>query len=140
MAGPFLGIGRWKCIMIANVFVIVGAGLTLTPYWYPFLIGRFLYGVATGGFSCFCPKYISEVAPTEVKGPAGALSQICICFGIVVPSTLRMVFNISTDMPYDLDKSHLLVYILFAIPIVLALLQVILMVTVFRYDTPNMLK
>ena len=85
-------------------------------------------------------KIHPEVAPTEVKGPAGALSQICICFGIVVPSTLRMVFNISTDMPYDLDKSHLLVYILFAIPIVLALLQVILMVTVFRYDTPNMLK
>jgi len=104
MAGPFLGIGRWKCIMISNLFVIVGAGLTLTGYWIPFLIGRFLYGVATGGFSCFCPKFIAEVAPTEVKGPAGALSQICICFGIVVPSTLRMVFNISTEKPYDVDK------------------------------------
>lgn len=126
--------------MIANVFVIVGAGLTLTPYVIPFYIGRGLYGIATGGFSCFCPKFIAEVAPTEVKGPAGALSQICICFGIVVPSTLRMLFNVSTDEPYDLDKSQMVVYVLFAIPIVFGVLQILLMVTVFKYDTPNMLK
>lgn len=39
-----------------------------------------------------------------------------------------------------MDKSHLVVYILFAIPVALAILQVILMVLIFRYDTPNMLK
>jgi len=37
-------------------------------------IGRFIYGVSVGAFSVFCPKYIAEVSPIEVKGPAGALT------------------------------------------------------------------
>jgi len=38
----------------------------------------------------FCPKYISETAPTEIKGPAGALSQICITFGILIALTIGL--------------------------------------------------
>jgi MFS family permease len=60
--------------MLTNVFVMVGAAMTLVDNWPIFLMGRFLYGVACGGFSVFCPKYISEVAPIELKGPAGGLT------------------------------------------------------------------
>jgi len=38
------------------------------------IIGRFLYGLASGAFSVFCPKYISETSPIEVKGQAGSLT------------------------------------------------------------------
>jgi MFS family permease len=83
--------------MLTNVFVMAGAGLTLFSNFPVFLAGRFLYGVACGGFSVFCPKYISEVAPVEVKGPAGCLTQICITFGIIVPFTLGLVYEGKTD-------------------------------------------
>jgi len=57
-----------------NLFVIVGAALTLVNNYTIFIVGRAFYGIACGGFSVFCPKYISEVSPSEVKGPAGCLS------------------------------------------------------------------
>jgi len=48
--------------------------LTLVDNYTVFVVGRAFYGIACGGFSVFCPKYISEVSPSEVKGPAGCLS------------------------------------------------------------------
>jgi MFS family permease len=92
-SGPLLGMGRWKCVLLTNIFVIVGAGMTLIDDWTIFLIGRFLYGAACGGFSVFCPKYISEVAPIELKGPAGGLTQICITFGIIVPFSIGLFYQ-----------------------------------------------
>jgi MFS family permease len=74
MSGIIMGLGRWKCIMLMNLIVIVGCLLTLVDNVTVFIIGRGLYGVAAGGYSVFCPKYISEVSPTELKGPAGCLT------------------------------------------------------------------
>jgi len=71
--------------MISNVFVIVGCGLTLLPNYWMLLLGRLMYGMAAGGFSVFCSKYISETAPPEIRGPAGGLTQCGITFGILVP-------------------------------------------------------
>ena len=90
-------IGRWKCILITNVFVIAGAGATFVLNIPMLMIGRTLYGIACGCYSVFCPKYISETAPTEVKGPAGALSQICVTFGILVPFAIGLFFGESDD-------------------------------------------
>lgn len=60
--------------MLMNLIVIVGCLLTLVDNVTVFIIGRGLYGIAAGGYSVFCPKYISEVSPTELKGPAGCLT------------------------------------------------------------------
>jgi hypothetical protein len=51
-----------------------------------------LFGAAAGAFSLFCPKYLAEVAPTEYKGPIGALSQLCVTFGILLPFGLGIFF------------------------------------------------
>ena len=74
LSGPIAKYGRWNCIILFNMFTIVGAGLTLVDNYSVFVIGRVFYGIACGGFSVFCPKYISEVSPSELKGPAGCLS------------------------------------------------------------------
>ena len=60
--------------MIFNGIIIVGAGITLVNSFVALMIGRLIYGVGVGGFSVYCPKFIAETAPIEVKGPAGALS------------------------------------------------------------------
>ena len=92
-AGPLLGMGRWWCLLLTNLLVIGGSGLCLIENYTSLLIGRFIFGMATGGFSVFCPKVISEVAPTEIKGPAGSLSQICITFGILLPFGFGLFFG-----------------------------------------------
>ena len=100
-----------------------------------------MYGVASGAFSVFCPKYISETSPIEVKGVAGSLTQICITLGILVSFTLGLVFP-TNSADADKQKSQKLLFInsMFIIPIVIAIVNVILLIFVFPYDTPPTLK
>ena len=83
-SGNIAYLGRWKCILLSNAVLIVGVALTLISEFWVLCIGRAIYGISVGAFSVFCPRYISETAPLEIKGPAGALSQICITFGILI--------------------------------------------------------
>lgn len=105
--------------MFTNIFVIIGAGMTLNDSWFIFLIGRFLYGMACGGYSVFCPKYISEVTPVELKGPAGGITQICITFGIIVPFTIGLMYQPDT-IKDNKDLQNQCITLLFSLPIVMA--------------------
>jgi MFS family permease len=71
--------------------------MTLVGGFNVLLVGRLLYGIACGGFSVFCPKYISEASPVELKGPAGCLTQICITFGIIVPFSIGLAYEEEKD-------------------------------------------
>lgn len=108
-----------------NLIVIIGGLLTLVDNVTVFIIGRAIYGVAAGGYSVFCPKYISEVSPSELKGPLGCLTQICVCFGIWIPYALGVAFEAPDPQENPVDPSYdpnLEIYILFALPVVLAVL------------------
>lgn len=96
-AGPLASYGKWNCLMISNVVVILGSGITIIQNYPCLVIGRTLYGVAAGAFAVFCPKYIAEVSPTEVKGPAGAITQLSVTFGILISFSLGTLFPIDTD-------------------------------------------
>ena len=137
-AGPVASIGRWKCLIYTNIIVILGCSLTLIENWPCLCIGRFLYGVAAGSFSVFCPKYVSEVAPVEIKGPAGSLTQIMITFGILVPFALGAFFPHIDE--YSDSKNLMIISMLFAIPIGISVLNIFLLVSVFNFDTPPILK
>ena len=101
-SGYLAFIGRWICLHIANAVIVFGAILTLIPNFGSLCAGRFVYGVGVGGFSVFVPKYIAETAPTEIKGPAGALTQITVTFGILVAFTVGL--GISDVEEADVDS------------------------------------
>jgi MFS family permease len=136
-AGPFAKYGRLNCIIATTVLVIVGASLTLVPNFVAFCFGRLLYGLAAGCYVVFCPKYIEETSPVEVKGPLGALTQVCICFGILFPFTIGMLYDESANLAADDIDQFILV--IFGIPILLGVLQLLLLLSIFRYDTPVLL-
>lgn len=71
-AGPFVKFGKKNCIHVANLIVILGAGLTLVQMKEVLVAGRFIYGLAAGTFTVFVPSYISEITPTELRGPFGS--------------------------------------------------------------------
>jgi MFS family permease len=87
-SGNIAFLGRWNCILIANAVLVVGVCFTFVVVFWVLCVGRFIYGISVGGFSVFCPKYIAETAPIEVKGPAGALTQVCVTFGILIAFTV----------------------------------------------------
>jgi hypothetical protein len=88
----------------------------------------------------FCPKFISETAPIEVKGPAGGLTQVSLTFGILVAFSLGLgIGDVDADDQNSFEIQYYW-YILFAVPLLLAALQSLLLLCVFPYDTPYVLK
>ena len=73
-SGNLAFMGKWKCIMVTNIVLVVGVSITTINDFVALCVGKFIYGVSVGAFSTYCPKYIAETAPVEVKGPFGALT------------------------------------------------------------------
>lgn len=132
-----MGYGRWKCVLLTNIFVIGGSFITIFYTNYPvLLIGRFFYGISAGAFNVFCPKMVSEMAPKEINGPAGAMFQILVTLGILVPSLISLAFG----KEYSNGEAKTQVYINFAMPIALGVIHIFLLLFVYPFDTPNMMK
>ena len=68
----------------------MGVCITFVDVFSALCVGKFIYGVAVGAIMVFCPKFISETAPIEVKGPAGGLTQVSLTFGILVAFALGL--------------------------------------------------
>lgn len=115
-----MSFGKWNCIIIANVLLCIGVSLTLINEFWVLCTGRFFYGLAVGGFSVYCPKFIAEVTPTEIKGPAGALSQICVTFGILVAFVIGLgIGDVDQDDVESFEIQYYW-YIVFSIPLGIA--------------------
>ena len=77
--------GRKKIIMVTALIFSVGAiGSALSPNVFYLIAFRLLIGIAIGIASFAAPLYISEVAPTKVRGGLVSLNQLMITFGILV--------------------------------------------------------
>lgn len=153
--------GKKNCILVANVLVIIGAGVTTIRAEPAIVVGRFIYGLATGSFSVLVPSFsnktpkfliilciVNEVAPTELKGPLGAVTQILITVGIMIAFFLGIPIPNFVEVgghyiPENLEatfESDNYWRVLFALPIAFSIFQTIMLLTVFNYETPKFLK
>lgn len=55
--------GKYKCMILVDILVIVSGILTEIPYPATILIGRFLFGMAAGSITVYVPKYVEEISP-----------------------------------------------------------------------------
>ena len=77
-------IGRRWTLFTAGVVFIAGAVVSaLTPDETVLLAGRLIVGVGIGFSSVVAPLYISEVAPSDVRGALVSLYQFAITIGIL---------------------------------------------------------
>lgn len=97
LSGPILEMGRWKALMFANVLVIVSAILSMIMNFPCLIIGRLIFGYVGGAFSVFCPKYVLEASPVEIKGMTGSMFQIGITLGILFCFFAGFVVKVETD-------------------------------------------
>ncbi len=77
-------------IIANNILLLIAVGICMINKAGVILIGRFFYGMCAGTFTVMCPKFISEVAPTEYKGPFGAMSQFMCVFGILAVTLMGL--------------------------------------------------
>lgn len=62
-------LGRRLSIITLSAIFTLGAAIQLATVNLPMLlVGRFLAGVADGGFTSVCALYLSEIAPAVARG------------------------------------------------------------------------
>jgi sugar porter (SP) family MFS transporter len=91
LAGPLSDrLGRKRLVIIAGVVFTVGAlGSAVAPGVGVLIGARFVLGLAVGCSSLAVPVYLSEIAPTEVRGAVSSLNQLMVVVGILVASIVN---------------------------------------------------
>jgi SP family xylose:H+ symportor-like MFS transporter len=75
---------RAVLFILAALFFASALGCALAWGWWPFLIFRFLCGLAIGGASVVSPMYIAELSPAAYRGRLVAVTQFNIVLGILL--------------------------------------------------------
>jgi len=136
-------LGKKLSIHLANVLVVIGCVLpVISINRYLMLAGRFITGLSAGAFSVFVPSFINEIAPIELKGPCGTATAININLGILLAAIMGL--PLPEVVPgYDPNNDSFVMQqywrVVITLPILLAILQSVLLATVFNYETPRYL-
>ncbi|RXE56589.1 MFS transporter [Methanoculleus taiwanensis] len=100
IAGGLLAdrIGRRRSIIAASAVFLAGTGIVVAATALPvFLVGRVLIGMAIGVASFVVPLYISEIAPSALRGGMVSLNQLFITLGILVSYGVDYLFSATGD-------------------------------------------
>ena len=88
-------LGRLRAFLVDAVPLLAGAALCATATSPAALLsGRFLCGFGIGLASALVPLYISEVAPTSIRGICGSANQLMICLGILNALIVNVVLPV----------------------------------------------
>ncbi len=78
-------LGRRRLVLVAAVIFAVGAiGMAFSPSIAVLVAFRVFAGLAVGAASALVPTYISEIAPTEIRGSLSSMFQLAITIGILL--------------------------------------------------------
>ncbi len=70
----------------------IGITMPLRSEWLLVLTMRFLCGMAIGGFTVGCPLYLSEIAPTAIRGRVVGVFQVQVGVGVIAAFSAGAVF------------------------------------------------
>lgn len=86
-------IGRRRLVLfIALVFIVGSLVLAFSTNIVMLIIGRAIVGLAVGGSMSTVPVYLTEMAPTELRGSLGSLNQLMITIGILAAYLVNYAF------------------------------------------------
>ncbi|WP_018661922.1 sugar porter family MFS transporter [Heyndrickxia acidiproducens] len=87
-------LGRRKVVLIAaTVFCIGALGTALAPNTMFLILFRIVLGIAVGSASTLVPMYLSEMAPTAIRGALSSLNQLMIMTGILLAYIVNYIFS-----------------------------------------------
>lgn len=87
-------------IVIALLYAISAFGSALVDSLWPFIIFRFVGGLAVGASSVAGPMYISEISPAKDRGRMTALFQFNVIFGILLAFLSNYMLRNTGEEPW----------------------------------------
>ena len=107
-------LGRRTIILAAAIIFAIGAiGAGLSPNVWVLLVFRFMLGLGVGAASALVPSYISESAPTDVRGSLSSLFQLAITLGILIAYLVNGAFAGAEDWRWPLGLAFVPAAVLF---------------------------
>jgi sugar porter (SP) family MFS transporter len=107
-------LGRRTIILIAAVIFAIGAvGAALSPNVATLICFRAVLGLGVGAASALVPAYISESAPTDVRGSLSTLFQLAITVGILLAYLVNAAFATAGDWRWPVGLAFVPAVVLF---------------------------
>mmetsp|Transcript_12275 Transcript_12275/g.10573 ORF Transcript_12275/g.10573 Transcript_12275/m.10573 type:complete len:406 (-) Transcript_12275:651-1868(-) len=124
--------GRRKIFMLSDVFSIIGVALTMSSDFIGFLIGRIVTGFALGINFSLASVYIIEIAPAKIRASLGSYPTLFMSIGITLAYALA--FCVPNEIAEGTTNNNW--RILLAVPAVVFGIRLLLLIFVFKTDTP----
>ena len=124
MGGSMVGfvsgwLGRKGGLLANNVLVIIATvlmGLSKTAGSFQMLIaGRLIIGINSGLNAGLAPMYLSEIAPTSMRGAVGTVYQLIITISILLSQILGMKNVLGTESGWPLLLSLTIIPAIFQV-------------------------
>lgn len=126
--------GRRKGAWIMDIIAMCGQSICQAPYVPAICIGRFCGGFVVGVLNNVMMKSLYETVPNDKYPQFAALSNVCNQFGLCVALLTGLILPDPSE--YATSESWRIIY---AFPILFGLVQLILWLTVFKYEPINFL-
>ena len=121
---------RWAFIIFDCIF-IVGISITFIANTAAMIIGRFICGFSVGAYVALVPLFIHEIMPDKYIGYGSALYNIICNIGLV------SAFALGNNVP-PIDQPDLVWWrVMYFFPGIFIVLNIILFLTVFKFDSPK---
>ena len=96
-------IGRRRSILVGSIVFIVGVTLhVFSPGIEVFYVGRVVSGIGVGILSMVVPLYLSEIAPSNVRGKLTSTYQLAVTAGIFLGAVVSSVIVLSMGKMNDI--------------------------------------
>lgn len=127
--------GRRSALLIANLFPIVGTIMTLFLEVPLLIIGRLLVGYGVGIYSSLIPLMLNEISPLAVRGKITTLVQVQVSTGLLAATLFGLGLPSPNEQQYKSPESQFW-RVNLGFPLALQAIQVVLVLSIFRMDTP----
>ena len=137
---PLLSFGMRSCMLFVDLIIIIGAAINLIFNFWALLMGRLLVGWGCGAFTVIAPIMINEISPTSLSGMLGSIVQIQFTFGFLIAYAfgLHVPYQTKSDGTENLEIYTSEIWkLIFVFPGIVALLQMLLLLTIYKDDTPT---
>ncbi|CAL1703958.1 unnamed protein product [Somion occarium] len=83
--------GRKGTVEVSSTMFVIGSACMSIASGLPLLLlGRVLVGIGAGFGLCVGPIFLSEIAPSKIKGAVGVLTQFAIVIGIMTTQAMGL--------------------------------------------------
>ena len=136
-SGRLVKYGRRNALILSAVLGIIGTGITIYENVWAIIIGRLIYGLSVGIIAIAMPRLMEETVPSNLVGAYGGL--YCLSFATATLLAYALAVFLPKDTETDALKETHITQVVFGLPIVFYVLQLILQFTYFTRDSVKFL-